>query len=287
MKGEVELVINKLELHRLNYGPYFRRVTELEGDGHAVSTFHELPLRAQSTGRLRGEDNSTEAFHRDKVDLIDGLQSSLKNRFADCNIGVINALAFISLKEWPEEDDGIFGSEDIALLSDHYRPILQFNSVNPEEAEEEWSNLKHNIFCTTTYSQRQDHDKRPSWESINQRFKLQCPNILALVDLALTVPASNAQCERGFSHMKIVKSDWRSSLTVTAVTDILRIILQTSNVGDYDPEDALLMWLKGGKRSKRPYIRPYGRRPKLSTSAHDDTNGSSSSSESEDESDLG
>ena len=184
----------------------------------------------------------------------------LKNRFADWNIGVIKALAFINLKEWPERDDG------------NYLAILQWSSVNLEEAEEEWSTLKHNIFCTTSYSQRQDPEKRPSQYS--------CIGGLGLN----TVPASNAQCERGFSQLKIVKSDWHSSLTVTAVTDILHIVLQTSNVGDYDPEDAILMWLKGGKRSKKA-IHGHGRHPKLSTSAHDnDTSSSSSSSESEDES---
>ncbi|XP_070404011.1 uncharacterized protein [Nothobranchius furzeri] len=37
-----------------------------------------------------------------------------------------------------------------------------------------------------------------------------CPDVLYLFDALLTIPASTADCERGFSVMKQVKSDWRS-----------------------------------------------------------------------------
>jgi hypothetical protein len=36
-----------------------------------------------------------------------------------------------------------------------------------------------------------------------------CPNILALVDLVLTLPASSAEAERGFNRLRMAKSDWR------------------------------------------------------------------------------
>ena len=49
----------------------------------------------------------------------------------------------------------------------------------------------------------------------------QCPDMLQLIDLVLTLPAHSADCERGFSHAKLVKNDWRNKLRDTAVTDSL------------------------------------------------------------------
>ena len=37
-------------------------------------------------------------------------------------------------------------------------------------------------------------------------------NVLQLIDLVLSLPASSADCERGFSLAKVIKSDWRSRL---------------------------------------------------------------------------
>ena len=52
-----------------------------------------------------------------------------------------------------------------------------------------------------------------------------CPNVLQLVDLLLSLPDSSADCERGFSLSKVIKSDWRSRLRDTAVTNLMAIQL--------------------------------------------------------------
>ena len=43
--------------------------------------------------------------------------------------------------------------------------------------------------------------KKLSWEEVNLSFETQCPNVLGLIDLILTLPAFSADAERGFSHM--------------------------------------------------------------------------------------
>ena len=51
-----------------------------------------------------------------------------------------------------------------------------------------------------------------------------CPNILSLIDLILSIPAHSADAERGFSEMKLVKSDWRSNLR----SDVCQIFSSSS-----------------------------------------------------------
>ena len=69
-----------------------------------------------------------------------------------------------------------------------------------------------------------------------------CPNVLQLVDLLPSLPASSADCEQGFSLTKDIKSDWRSRLRDTMVTDLMTIQLHSPEIADFDPTPSILRW---------------------------------------------
>ena len=77
-----------------------------------------------------------------------------------------------------------------------------------------------------------------SWEEVNLSFGTQCPNVLGLIDLILTFPASSADAEREFSRMKFVKSDWRSRLSDTYLSDLLSLA-ETPDIDQFDPSSAV------------------------------------------------
>ena len=52
----------------------------------------------------------------------------------------------------------------------------------------------------------------PEWVNVLRMVQDTCSNVLQLVDLLLSLPASSADCARGFSLTKVIKSDWRSRL---------------------------------------------------------------------------
>ena len=68
----------------------------------------------------------------------------------------------------------------------------------------------------------------------------------------MTLPASSAECERGFSAMKLVKTDSRNKLTTSALTDVLRINLLSPPIGEFDPTKAIHKWNSLAFRSRRP-----------------------------------
>ena len=51
-----------------------------------------------------------------------------------------------------------------------------------------------------------------------------------LIDLILTLPAHSAYAERGFSEMKLVKSDWRSCLRPSILSDLLFTMLHAYDI---------------------------------------------------------
>ena len=277
MKYEINSCKDKLSTYRTEPGPYFRKVTYLlqESADTLMYQGHQLT----TTARMRGPSNTPCEFENDKKKLIDKLIASLGNRFQDCNDQVVNALSFAHLKHWPEQE-GNYGNDSIATLTDQFRPILVNACFSAEEAEEEWPSLRHKIFCSTNFEQRQNFESRPTWAALNAKYGGEYRNILALVDIALTVPASNAQCERGFSYLKMIKSDWRSTLTVSSVNDIMRIVLHSDPIGSYDPTAAIALWLKSGVKPRRLSIKPYGKRVK---SGEESSYASSSSEEENDD----
>lgn len=51
-----------------------------------------------------------------------------------------------------------------------------------------------------------------TWEKVNRQYGRGHTNILSVIDLLLTLPASSAEVERGFSQLKLLKTDMRSKL---------------------------------------------------------------------------
>ena len=54
--------------------------------------------------------------------------------------------------------------------------------------------------------------------------------MLQLIDLLLSLPASSADCERGLCLVKVIKSDWKSRLRGTVVTDLMTVQLHSPEI---------------------------------------------------------
>ena len=70
----------------------------------------------------------------------------------------------------------------------------------------------------------------------------------------LVIPISSAQCERGFSAQKRIKSDVRSSLHVSTTEDLIRISIEGPELAAFDPTPVVEKWLNSGQRSRRPHV---------------------------------
>ena len=69
------------------------------------------------------------------------------------------------------------------------------------------------------YSSNDYHEqlKTMSWQQLNRAYADDYQTLFSFIDLLLTIPASTAVCERGFSAMKRIKSDHRASLTTQTI----------------------------------------------------------------------
>ena len=77
-----------------------------------------------------------------------------------------------------------------------------------------------------------------------------------LIEILLVLPISSAACERGFSCMKRVKSDWRSSLAPSMLRMLMYISIEGCPLEEFDNIPVLDKWWGSG-RAKKPGFNPY------------------------------
>ena len=180
--------------------------------------------------------------------FLEGLEAQLRDRFSDIDEGLLSATSLLDLKSWPTTKDELntFGDDHIESLIDHFSPILSDAGIDCGSIETEWTYLKKSksVNCT-------------SWQALFASCVQNNKNVMALINLLLTLPATSAVCEQGFSQMKKVKNDWRSQLTNESLAELMRVKIESPSVIDFDPAAALQLWQCGGLRSRRPGIKMY------------------------------
>ena len=98
----------------------------------------------------------------------------------------------------------------------------------------------------------------PDWVFLNIKFGNVAPNILAIMDLLLSLSPSSAEAERGFSHLKLIKTNIRSKVGHGLLNHSLVIKLESSDVKNFDPQQSIMHWNTSGVRARRPMSKPLG-----------------------------
>ncbi|XP_076973076.1 sperm flagellar protein 2 isoform X4 [Tamandua tetradactyla] len=175
---------------------------------------------------LSGEGNISVTRNTVLAHLIKRLQGC----FRDASQDVVKATMIGSFKLWPGKINQEFGEKEISILIAHYESILEAANVKIDEVDTEWSMLKLEIYA------RFQNIHKLTWDFVNSVYLHKFPNILTLVDLVLSLPASSAEAERGFSQMKRTKSRMHVKIKAEslignkAFTDVL-LDLVTLNFG--------------------------------------------------------
>ena len=84
----------------------------------------------------------------------------------------------------------------------------------------------------------------------SQDFRMTTAKYFSCLILVLTLPATSTACERGFSHMKLIKTDIRSSLSENTLSNSILIKLHSPTIGEFDPTPAIEHWLR--QKERRP-----------------------------------
>ncbi|XP_052074826.1 uncharacterized protein LOC127712430 isoform X2 [Mytilus californianus] len=212
----IEVAVEQITKLQTSNGPYLRK---------AVETAHD---------HLKGDLTSFESARRI---FTTNILSALNVRFVE-NPGILKTCGVLDLLKFPLNTDEAkdYGDHEIAELVDYFRSGLIEAGVEVGMIEMEWTKLKHNLIT------RFKDPGSTTWKELNEMCSGECSNLLSLVDLILTIPASSADAERGFNRLKMAKSDWRSKLSDANLSDQLTIMLEGPSILLFDPVPAINLW---------------------------------------------
>uniref|UniRef100_A0A670YFN1 Sperm flagellar 2 n=1 Tax=Pseudonaja textilis TaxID=8673 RepID=A0A670YFN1_PSETE len=213
----IQSTLEILQMYQKRSGPRERLV-------ETITYFHGYPLV--------GDGNISAT----RLELLSSLLNQLQDCFCDASEDVLIASAIGSFKLWPDKFKQEFGETEVSLLIQHYEPILEWAKVKVDEIETEWNMLKAELY------NRYENIQGLTWDLVNRDFFHKYPNVLALIDLLLTLPASSSEAARGFGQMKLTMMRLRSKLMFESMTDLMVIQLNSPEINKFNPQKAVQLW---------------------------------------------
>ena len=181
----VNATISSLSLLRTQPGVHLQKIDDVLRD---LSTQFGITVT----------DSDNEYFQKHvREKYVDALVDNLKDRFSD--VGVVNAFESVLdqkstqvYQSLPESEFNNYGANDIDTICEHF-----CESVKPDTLKREWLTLKHTLVQDFT-SPTEVMQTLASDETLSLIY----PDFSKLSAVALVLPVSTADCERGFSTTK-------------------------------------------------------------------------------------
>nr|XP_047140930.1 zinc finger protein 862-like [Hydra vulgaris] len=145
-----------------------------------------------------------------------------------------------------------FADEALNYICKHFQEPLRSAAVVFPDILTQWKEM---LSYAQEFLSPVETQYRITWRRIfvSPRSK-SWTSILTVAELLFTLPISNAKLERMFSKMKSVKSNYRTSLTESCVSNILRILEDGPLLKEFNFLPAIELWWsdKGGRPNQKP-----------------------------------
>ena len=237
-----------LESFKTNPGPKLRKFLSV------------IPADTQDSFYFMDQQISYNQHQRDEFNcsmntFIDKLISNLHSRFTDSNL--LGSLSVFDPQRLPVEPSELatYGAAEIDELCAHYNTPKTGESgkqlaplVCMSEVEDEWVQFKQLMsFNYRPCTIQSMAEKLLKSMSIREDY----PNIVTLITLALSLPVSTAECERGFSKYNLIKTKLRARLQPTNVSTLMKMSLDTPSLTDinaFNFSRAFTLWCNTKER---------------------------------------
>ena len=166
--------------------------------------------------------------------------TNLEERFP--NTDIISNFAVFSGTSLDEEGYSAgYGVDNIEELAAHFCPII----VNQEDTLSEWNLWKMVVKGTLKDKSCQEVLQL----LISSSNAILYPNLAALASVALVLPMSTVDCERGFSALGRIKTKLRNRLLEATLNQLLFVAVEGPPLAEFNFDEAVTLW--AGKKRRR------------------------------------
>jgi hypothetical protein len=173
-------------------------------------------------GRNRGCRGCNTSIKDLKEAAIPPLRKHMSERFDSFSSNEFTSMLWINPANWDLDNN----QAEFPLMDQFvsiFEKLLTSTSFNFSKYKREWKDLRmtHKRLYST-------HSALAFWQSILKNRRGEFPNIAIMVELALSVGASNSVVESGFSRLTTMLTDKRLSMSHDTMERILRISINDS-----------------------------------------------------------
>ena len=154
---------------------------------------------------------------------VANLDKALSDRYSEFDkiTNVLSKVKFIDITSWPSDLTELsqFCNEDVRYLLEHFSVPLGHAGIGSSiDVMRQFRDLK------MQYASRiSDYSSSDFWPKVFKTDKDKFKDFLLLVELLLCLPFSTAIVERGFSAVRRIVTDWRSTLGPGLIDDCLHL----------------------------------------------------------------
>ena len=192
------------------------------------------------------------------------LEDSIKARLEWSDLKLLRAiLVFIDTQSWlvspsasEEEDDTGLSDirEAVELITSKFKEPLEAKHVDLAGIQDELEEV-------VTYARNFLHIDTEGYQMVWYKLHTcpdasKWPNLIRVCELVFSLPFSNAHVERLFSTLKLIKTNRRTKLESTTLSDLLEIQVEGPPLSSFSADDAVSLWWKDCATTRRVNQQP-------------------------------
>lgn len=206
-------------------------------DGKGCFMFHEHMLVDNEKQRSEAKSACQQ--------FVTNIVKNLEARFLDkADQGVLAALFTVfnpTCYPSNQEDLDVYGHDEIDMLEQHFECIM------PKEAmcANEFDNFKRLVVSNFS---KVTHSVAELCKLVITSHSETYPGMAALAAIALTIPVSSVDCERGFSRQNLIKTKLRNCLKDNTLHRLILLSVEGPPIAEFDFVLAMNKWTNAKNR---------------------------------------
>ena len=182
---------------------------------------------------LNNNVQGIKTFFSNRSKYVESIRNCIELRFADIlndDNPVIAGMVILNVALWPKTTDEMltFANDYVNNCIIYFKCLLLKRGVNVESILSEWRVVKNLRLKILPHIAANSF-----WETIFENYFERISNFMHLIYILKVLPIGNAKVEKAFAVMKIVKTDWRSSLSSAALEHLMRIKIEGPEIDKY------------------------------------------------------
>ncbi|XP_071166178.1 zinc finger protein 862-like [Mytilus edulis] len=228
IQEQVQITLDFLDSRLSIPGRYFKEsetmISTLEENGFSITR--------------RGISDVDEFKRKVHDKFIIALSDNIKNRFPDAGlISTFSCFDPSAMKNLDTYDLDFYAEEKIQTLAAHFSQLM-----DEETVFQEFNSFKMVI--------HKNKDKTTQFilQILMTKYRQLYPNLARLAEICMLIPASTADCERGFSVLNRVKTRARNRLSQKVLNNLMMVSTQGPEGKDFNFNRAAELWASLSQR---------------------------------------